>query len=78
MGLDNISLISGVSGLMIVSVGYILAFYTFYLFMKSKSYQTLALTLTLFCTSSVWLEVTTNFLLYMVTGSETAFLTDMQ
>lgn len=78
MTLNSMSFISGISGLMIVSVGYLLAFYTAYLFMKSKSYQTLALTLTLFCTSSVWLGVTTNFLLYMVTGSESGFLTNMQ
>lgn len=76
MGLDSISVASGVSGLLIVSVGYILAIYTFYLFSKSKSYQTLALALTLLCTSSVWLGVTTNFVLYVISGYESSFLSE--
>lgn len=76
MSLDSISFMSGLSGLLIVLVGYLLAFYTFYLFSKSKSYQTLALALTLLCTSSVWLGVTSNFVLYIMTNSESSFLTE--
>ena len=77
MALDTISLISGVSGVLIVAVGFILAIYSFILFFRSKSYQTLALALTLLCTSSVWLGVSTNFLLYVISQNETSYLSEM-
>ena len=77
MALDSLSFISGSTGLLIVVVGYLLALYSFVLFLRSKSKQTLALAITLLCTSSVWLGVTVNFVLYMTTQSETAYLTEM-
>lgn len=65
MAIDPVSLVSGVSGLAIVTVGYIIALYSFILFLRSRSYQTLALSLTLLCTSSVWMGVAVNFLIYL-------------
>jgi hypothetical protein len=73
MALDTISFISGITGLLIVTVGYLLAVYSFSLYLKSKSNQTLALTVTLLGTCSVWLGVAVNFLLYLIQG-ESSFL----
>lgn len=78
MVLNSLSFISGSTGLLIVVVGYLLSVYSFVLFIKSKSYQTLALTITLLGTSSVWLGVSVNFLLYIITNSESSYLGDLQ
>ena len=78
MAIDPASLISGTSGVAIVTVGYILAIYSIVLFLRSKSYQTLALALTLLCTSSVWLGVAVNFIIYILSPNNPQYLSNLE
>lgn len=76
MALSELSLVSGVTALLIVITSIAIALYLFLSYQKSKSNQTLALAATIFSIGWIWSSIAINFLLSSLLGS-TDFLPDL-
>jgi hypothetical protein len=75
MALSELSLVSGVTALLIVITSIAVSLYLFISYQKSKSTQTLALAATIFSVGWIWSSIAINFLLSLLGSSD--FLPDL-